>query len=243
MGEVIAIISGKGGTGKTTLCAAIATCLAVCGRRVLCIDADVGLRNLDIALGMTDLAITSFTDVLCGRCSLDEAAKHPTLENLFLLTAPIRESRIDIASFSELLRQAREQFDFCLIDAPAGLGIGFRLATCQADRCLLVATPDPASLRDTARTADLLLLDGKRDLSLIVNRLRAKVLDRMGLTVDDIMDAVGLPLLGLVPEDSDVLFAAAGGDPLIFATDGGAAEGCLRISKRLCGELLPLMKF
>ena len=246
LGEVNSVISGKGGTGKTTICAAVATCLAADGKRVLCIDADIGLRNLDIALGMAELPIVAFTDVLHGHYTLADATVHPKLDRLFLFTAPIRENEalIDQAGFGRLLEQAREQFDVCLIDAPAGIGPGFRLATCHADRCLVISTPDPASMRDAGCAADLLALDGKEDLLLVVNRVAPKLFSRMTLTVDDIMDDVGLPLLGLVPEDTDVVLAAAEGSPLIFATDGrgGAAEACLRISRRLCGQLLPLMK-
>lgn len=244
MGEVIAVISGKGGTGKTTLCAAVASCLAAEGQRVLCIDADVGLRNLDIALGMAELPIVAFTDVLRGYYSLSDAAVHPRLENLRLLTAPVRESceLISVDAFGDFLQSVRKEFDFCLIDAPAGIGAGFRLATARADRCVLVATPDPASLRDAGRTAELLTLDGKEELRLVVNRVEPRLFGQMELTVDDIMDGVGLPLLGMVPEDRDVMLAAAEGSALIFATQGGAAEACQRISRRLRGVPTPLMK-
>lgn len=244
MGEVISVISGKGGTGKTTICAAVATCLAVDGKRVLCIDADIGLRNLDIALGMAELPLAAFTDVLHGHCNLSDAAEHPQLPGLFLLTAPVRENEdlISADGFRELLDQARRDFDFCLIDAPAGIGAGFRLATRFADRCLVISTPDPASMRDAGCAADLLILDGKETLQLIVNRCAPRMFSKMELTVDDIMDDVGLPLLGLVPEDTDVMLAAAYGAPLILSTNGGAAEACLRISRRLRGVPTPLMK-
>ena len=244
MGEVISVISGKGGTGKTTICAAVATCLAVDGKRVLCIDADIGLRNLDIALGMAELPLAAFTDVLHGHCNLSDAAEHPQFPGLFLLTAPVRENEdlISVDGFRELLDQARRDFDFCLIDAPAGIGAGFRLATRFADRCLVISTPDPASMRDAGCAADLLILDGKETLQLIVNRCAPRMFSKMELTVDDIMDDVGLPLLGLVPEDTDVMLAAAYGAPLILSTNGGAAEACLRISRRLRGVPTPLMK-
>ena len=244
MGEVISVISGKGGTGKTTICAAVATCLAVDGKRVLCIDADIGLRNLDIALGMAELPLAAFTDVLHGHCNLSDAAEHPQFPGLFLLTAPVRENEdlISADGFRELLDQARRDFDFCLIDAPAGIGAGFRLATRFADRCLVISTPDPASMRDAGCAADLLILDGKETLQLIVNRCEPRMFSKMELTVDDIMDDVGLPLLGLVPEDTDVMLAAAYGAPLILSTNGGAAEACLRISRRLRGVPTPLMK-
>ena len=244
MGEVISVISGKGGTGKTTICAAVATCLAVDGKRVLCIDADIGLRNLDIALGMAELPLAAFTDVLHGHCNLSDAAEHPQFPGLFLLTAPVRENEdlLSADGFRELLEQARRDFDFCLIDAPAGIGAGVRLATRFADRCLVLSTPDPASMRDAGCAADLLILDGKETLQLIVNRCAPRMFSKMELTVDDIMDDVGLPLLGLVPEDTDVMLAAAYGAPLILSTNGGAAEACLRISRRLRGVPTPLMK-
>lgn len=244
MGEVISVISGKGGTGKTTLCAAVSTCMAADGARVLCIDADIGLRNLDIALGMTEQPIVAFTDVIHGHYALSDATEHHALPGLFLLTAPVREndSLINIDLFGKMLEQARTEFDYCLIDAPAGIGTGFRLATRYADRCIVVSTPDPASMRDAACAADLLCLDGKDDLLLVVNRVAPKLFSRMELTVDDIMDDVGLPLLGLVPEDNAVVLAAASGKALILSNDGGAAEACLRISRRLRGITMPLMK-
>ncbi len=244
MGEIISVISGKGGTGKTTICAAVATCLAAEGKRVLCIDADIGLRNLDIALGMSDLPIIAFTDVMYGHYTFADATRHPKLENLSLLTAPVRENGklIDENAFRQMIRQAKEEFDFCMIDAPAGIGEGFRLATQFSDRCIIISTPDPASMRDAAHAADMLLLRGKEELLLVVNRVAPRMFSRMSLTVDDIMDQVGLPLLGLVPEDPDVMLAAAKGKALIYSADDGAAEACLRISRRVRGEVLPLMK-
>ena len=159
MGVTVSVISGKGGTGKTTLCAGIAACLAAEGKRVLCIDADIGLRNLDIAL------------------------------------------------------------------------------------CIVAATPDPASLRDAACAADALALEGHELLQLVVNRVQPRLFSRMNLTVDDMMDQTGLPLLGLVPEDPAVVLSAAAGKALILNSSGGAAEACLRISRRLRGEPMPLMRF
>ena len=141
---------------------------------------------------------------------------HPELPNLFLLTAPSRAlgQKIDEKAFACLLQEAREQFDFCLIDSAAGIGDGFRLATEAADRCIIVCTPDPASLRDAACAADLLELRGRRDVRLVVNRVSPVLYRRMQATIDDVMDGVGLPLLGIVPEDSGVTLAAAKGVPL-----------------------------
>lgn len=244
MGEVICVLSGKGGTGKTSVCAAVAACMAAEGQKVLCIDADIGLRNLDIALGMAELPIVAFTDVIHGHYGFADAAVHPRLPSLHLFTAPVRENEdlIHTEGFGRLLQEARKRYDFIFIDAPAGVGAGFRLASCYADRCLVISTPDPASLRDAGCAADLLSLDGKEELHLIVNRVHPKLFKRMTLTVDDVMDEVGLPLLGVVPEDVDVILAASEGSALIFATEGGAAEACLRISRRLRSIPTPLMK-
>lgn len=245
MGEVISVISGKGGVGKTTVCAAVASCLAADGKRVLCIDADIGLRGLDIALGMSDLAVVAFTDVMRGHYSLQEATEHPKLPGLYLLTTPVHENdgTIDADAFGRMLEDVRKYFDYCLIDAPAGIGTGFRLATRFADRFLVIATPDPASMRDAGCVTDLLSLDGREAVQLIVNRVYPRLIAEMNLTVDDIMDNIGLPLLGIVPDDPDVLLAAANGNALVLSTiGGGAAEACLRISRRLRGEPMPLMK-
>lgn len=244
MGQIIAITSGKGGTGKTSICAGIATCLAAEGCKVLCIDADVGLRNLDISLGMPELAAISFTDVLSGRYSLSEATPHPGIPGLYLLTAPVasRPETVRFQDFAALLDTVRAHFDFCLIDSPAGIGDGFHFATYYADRVLVVATPDPASMRDAAGTADQLNLMGKNDLKLVVNRVTPSIFRSLDWTVDDIMDGVGLCLLGIVPEDEKVVLAAAAGQALILYTDLGAALGCLHIARRLRGRKVPLLR-
>ena len=243
MGLVIALTSGKGGTGKTTVCAGVAACLAAEGHRVLCIDADMGLRNLDISLGMAELAPISFADVLAGRYSLSEAAVHPELPGLYLLTAPAAErpETIRFQDFGALLETIRDYFDYCLIDSPAGIGDGFRFACLYADRVLVVSTPDPASMRDAAGTADQLRLMGKQDLKLVVNRVTPRLFRSLDWTVDDIMDETGLPLLGIIPEDKRVVLAAANNQPLILYTDRGAALGCLHVARRLEGRKVPLL--
>ena len=244
MGEVITILSGKGGTGKTTICAALATCLAAENCRVLCIDADLGLRNLDIALGMDkEQHYISFMDVIKGRYTLADAAVHARLPELRLLSSPYREceDEIDFPSFEKLLDRVRSEYDFCLIDSPAGIGKGFRLATAFADRGLVIATPDPASLRDAERAADIAKMAGMREQHLIVNRIDKRLFSRTPWTIDYMMDETGLPLIGLVPEDKNVLMSAIYGVPLIYTTGKGAAEACLRISKRLQQEIVPLM--
>jgi septum site-determining protein MinD len=245
VGTVSVITSGKGGTGKTSLTGGLANALALEGQRVLCIDCDIGLRNLDLSLGMADTALMDFSDVITQRCSLSQAATaHPTIPGLFLLTAPLTPPQDDEPSwedgFRALIAQAGETYDHILIDSPAGLGLGFRLAVQNAQRAILVATSDPASLRDAQRVVSQLA--GLADVRLVVNRVRPRLLRRLGATIDDAMDTVGLPLLGLVPEDPQVVLAAASGRPLLQVTRRGAAQSCVNIAKRLNGQDIPLMK-
>ena len=244
MGTVIVVTSGKGGTGKTSLTGGVASCLAALGQKVLCIDLDIGLRNLDISLGMTDRALMDFTDVVEGRCTLERAAvEHPVIRGLFLLTAPGRPTpdALDEEKMKAMLLQARAQFDYILIDSPAGLGSGFRLAVCGADRAVVVSTNDSSALRDAQRTVVEL---GRRvdTIHLVMNRIQPKLLRRLRTTIDDAMDAAGLPLLGVVPEDSQVILAANTGEPLILFSRKGAALAYLNIAKRLMGQRVPLMK-
>ncbi len=237
MAELIAILSGKGGTGKTSLCAGLGTALAVQGKKVLCIDCDIGLRNLDIALGISQESALAFTEVFEGRYPLEMAAVHPVYPTLCFLTAPMNcpAEKIDPAAFSRLLQQARQEFDFVLLDAPAGIETGFSLAARFADRVVLVTGADPAAVRDAARAGQILEDMGKEDIRLIVNRITPKIAAQLGVTVDDIMDRAGLPLLGVVPEDRNVTLAAAFSQPLLGYTKNGAAAACRRIARRLRG--------
>ena len=242
MGEVIAVLSGKGGTGKTSVCAGIAAALAEDEKKVLCIDCDIGLRNLDISLGLSDRGCLSFLDVSGGVYSLDQALSHPVYPRLYFLTAPVNctSEQVDGDAFRQMLRKARREFDYILLDAPAGVENGFRLAASGADRVILVTGSDPASIRDAARTGQLLELMGKERVRLVVNRVNPKMASNMHLTVDDIMDGTGLPLLGLVPEDANVTLAATFGNPLLKQTRRGAAAACRRIAKRIQGFRQPI---
>ena len=245
MAQIISVISGKGGTGKSSLCAAIASCLAVERQRVLCIDCDVGLRNLDIPLGMADVASVTFSSVMRGEYALSDAPVHSQMPTLSLLTAPVSETAESISAgqFGRMLEAAGEAFDWIFLDAPAGIGAGFQLATAFADTALVVCGGDPAAMRDAARTSDLLLQRRAGiEAKLIVNRVSAKLYRRMRATIDDVMDEVGLPLLGIVPDDASVTLAAAAGTPLIVYTQQGAAEACAHIASRLCGRKAPLMR-
>ncbi len=242
MGELIAVLSGKGGTGKTSVCAGVAAALAKKGARVLCIDCDIGLRNLDIALGLADLPSLSFLEICKEEYPLSMATRHPVFPELYFLTAPVtcQASQIDQAAFRELLSRARKEFHYIFLDAPAGVEAGFSLAARYADRILLVTGPDPAAIRDATQAGSILDAMGKNNVRLIINRIDKKMLSAMGLTVDDIMDQAGLPLLGIVPEDSNVVLSAAFRQPLLYYTRRGAAAACTRIAKRLLGLKEPI---
>ena len=242
MGIVIAVTSGKGGTGKTSVTGGVASCLARLGKRVLCIDMDIGLRNLDISLGLSDRALMDFSDVAEGRCPMARAAvTHPDLPNLSLLTATMSLSPdVTATRIRALLRTARDRYDYIMIDSPAGLGPGFQLAVCGADRALVVATNDASSLRDAQRTVEELYRI--RQVHLVMNRIQPRLLRQLRTTIDDAMDAAGLPLIGVIPEDRRVILAANLGRPLILEGRQGAANACLNIAKRLEGYRVPVMR-
>ena len=242
MGELIAVLSGKGGTGKTSVCAGVAQALSQMGQKVLCVDCDIGLRNLDIALGLSEVGTISFLDVCRGEYALDMATNHPVYPNLYFLTAPIgcTADSVDPLEFAQMLNEARKHFHYILLDAPAGIEAGFQLAAKAADRVILVTGSDPASIRDARQAGDVLELMGKRNIRLVVNRINKKMAAAMNLTVDDIMDQAGLPLLGIVPEDPNVVLAAAFRQPLLGYTRKGAAAACRRIAKRIQGLTVPV---
>ena len=244
MGTAIMVTSGKGGTGKTTLTAGISSCLAAIGKQVLCIDMDIGLRNLDISLGMTDRIVMDFSDVVEGRCTLERgAAVHPVIKGLSLLTAPMRlpAERISAEQMKSFIKHAKQIYDYVLIDSPAGIGSGFQLALSGADRVIVVTTNDPSSLRDAQRTVGEISRTHNH-IHLIMNRIQPKLLKQLHTTIDDAMDIAGLPLLGVVPEDGQVSLALGEGKPLVLASRKGAAVACLNIARRINGERIPLMK-
>ena len=241
MGTVIAITSGKGGTGKTSVTGGIAASLALMGRNVLCIDMDIGLRNLDISLGLSDRALMDFSDVALGRCPLARAAvEHPDLKGLSLLTAPMTlPASLTAEKVTSLLNSAAE-YDYILIDSPAGLGAGFRLATCAVDRAIVISTNDASSLRDAQRT--VAELEHLKQIHLVMNRIQTKLLRKLRATIDDAMNAAGLPLIGVVPEDPQVILCANLGLPLTTRGKRGAALACWNIAQRLEGNRVPIMR-
>lgn len=238
LGEILAVLSGKGGTGKSSVCAGVATALAAEGRKVLCVDCDVGLRSLDISLGLSDSGALSFLDVSEGAYPLSGAAWHPAYPTLSFLTAPMNRpvEKIDPAAFAAMIRSARKSFDYILLDAPAGVDAGFRLACGPADRFVLVTGSGPAAVRDAARVGELLESRGREAVRLVVNRVDRAMLKTLRLTIDDVMDQAGLPLLGIVPDDPEVPLAAAFGKPLLKSAPHSPAAGAFRrIARRVQG--------
>lgn len=247
MFKVIIIASGKGGTGKTTLSAGVAASLAVMGRRVLVIDGDSGLRNFDIVLGMSDRVVFSFADVALGTVPLRRAAVcHPKLPQLFLLTAPAStlDASVDASAMTNIVSQAKEDgFEYIIIDGPAGLASEIRIFSAIATQAVVVSTPDGPCIRGAERIARELEKYGVNRIRLIVNRVRKRLI-RYGLAsdIDDAMDATGLPLLGIVPEDEDVIACGNSGRIIISMKRDGASQAYMNIAKRIEGQKLPLMR-
>ncbi len=245
MSQVIAVVSGKGGTGKTSFTTLTGMSLAQLGKKTLLLDCDIGLRNLDLYLGVSDRALMDFTDVIAGRTTLAQAVvRHPLYPNLYLLTAPVSFG-VRLPSKREMQRlidEIRRHFDFCLIDAAAGIGEAFALATCCADRAVVVTTNDPSSLRDAQRTVMELHRFPSGYLHLVVNRVRRKLLQSLHTTIDDAIDAAGLPLLGVIPEDENVPAVLGRGLSQRLKYHSGALCACENIARRLCGERVRLMR-
>ena len=243
-GQIIAIVSGKGGTGKTSFTANVGMALAQLGYSTLCFDSDIGLRNLDIALNMTDRAVMDFTDVLSGFCSLKDAVvPHPKQKNLYLLTAPSRNcGNPDSEKLKTLFAEISSQFDYCLVDAPAGLETGFQIAISNADRAVVVTNTDQSSLRDAQRTVMELAHMGNGHVHLVVNRCRKKLMRSLHQTIDDAIDTAGLPLLGVIPEDDTMPLYAGRGIPLLLSENRYAAQAYRNIARRLNGQRAPLMR-
>lgn len=243
MGTSIVITSGKGGTGKTTCAAAIGSFLARAGHTVLCVDCDAALRNLDLTLGLGEAVLWDFMDVLEGRVSPEDApAEHPAIPGLSFLAAPVALPEEGAERFTALVGDYRERYDFVLLDSPAGIGPGFRMAARGADLAVIVATGDLTSLRDGQRTAQELKALGVGELRLLVNRVKPLDFRRIRRTVDDVIDTVGARLIGVVSEDRSVWDAGNLQVPLMTYGSRRAWYQFRDVAGRLAGEKIRLGK-
>jgi septum site-determining protein MinD len=191
------------------------------------------MRNLDITLGLSDYALINFNDVIQGHNTIEQAAvAHTSISGLYLLTAPVSSPPLNIPreDMTELISRIKSSFDYCIIDAPAGIGAGFRLAASGADRAIVVATSDQSSIRSAQRVSVELEKLGITDISLVANRIEPKIIDKINVTIDDMMDTTGLPLLGVIPEDESVSLSANLGDPIILFGKKEAAVAYLHIA-------------
>jgi septum site-determining protein MinD len=242
VGLSIVVASGKGGVGKTSVVAGVAACLAKLGKKTVCVDGDAGLRNLDLVLGLHEQAVFDFSDVLLNRATLADAlVRHPEIEGLSLLAAPSRTSpdKIDPEAFRALIQTLEAKFDFVFADSAAGLGHGFALAAGACKSAIVVTTPNQSAMRGAARCAEA--LSGHDPVHLVVNRVQPRLIKlRHANTIDEIMDTVGLPLLGIVPEDEMVLAAQNHNIPIVLAAANGAAVAFCNIADRMMGNPCPL---
>ena len=245
MGKIIAVGSGKGGTGKTTTVAAVSSCLAAMGYRTLCMDFDSGMKNLDLALCMSDYTVADYVDVQSGRLGLMEAChEHPRIPNLFFLAAPTisRVGEADNEPLQPMLDEIRSMFDYCFIDSPSGIGEGFELAHTDADLSIIVTIGELPAIRDAQLAADSARNMGAGELRLLVNRVMRGNYKRMGTTIDSVIDSVGARLLGVVREDMSISQSLHENTPLVLFRKRRAAYDFLDAARRITGEEIPLRR-
>ena len=244
MSEVIVITSGKGGVGKTTTSANVGTGLAMLGKRVVLIDTDIGLRNLDVVMGLENRIIYNLVDVIEGNCRMKQALiRDKRYPDLFLLpSAQTRDkSSVSPGQMIKLVEDLREEFDYILLDCPAGIEQGFRNAIAGADRALIV-TPEVSAIRDADRIIGLLEASGVGRMDLIINRIRSDMVRRGDMmSVDDVMDILSVPVIGTVPDDEDIVISTNQGEPLV-GMNGYAGQAYLNICKRILGESVPFIQ-
>ena len=243
--RVIVITSGKGGVGKTTTTANIGAALADKGHKVLLIDTDIGLRNLDVVMGLENRIVYDLIDVIEGRCRVSQALiKDKRCQNLVLLpAAQIRDKNdVNTEQMKELIYSLKESFDYILIDCPAGIEQGFKNAIAAADEAIVVTTPEVSATRDADRIIGLLEAAGIKNPRIVVNRLRIDMVkEKNMLSVEDILDILAVKLLGVVPDDENVVISTNKGEPLVYKGDSLAAKAFKNIASRIEGVEVPLL--
>ena len=243
--QVITITSGKGGVGKTTAVANLAVALAADGRKVVCIDGDIGLRNLDIVMGLENRIVYDIVDVIEGRCKLRQAMiRDKRFPDMYLIPAAQTRDKTAVSP-SDMVRicdELRPDLDFVLIDSPAGIERGFRNAIAAADKVLVVTNPEVSSVRDADRVVGILEAEEKGTPALILNRLNPIMVKQHDmLSAEDVLDLLAIQLIGIVPEDESVLVGSNRGTPVAYDQKSRAGQAFRNIAKRLLGQDVPFM--
>lgn len=246
MSEVIVVTSGKGGVGKTTTSANVGTGLASTGKKVVLIDTDIGLRNLDVVMGLENRIVYNLVDVVEGKCRVKQALiKDKRYPSLYLMpSAQTRDkSAVNPDQMIKMIESLKEQFDYIILDCPAGIEQGFQNAIAAADRALVVTTPEVSAIRDADRIVGILEANEFRQIELIINRLRYDMIKRGDMmTVEDVVDILSIPLIGLVPDDENVVIATNQGEPLV-GNQTPAGKAYQNICCRVLGETIPFLNF
>ncbi|MDR0616957.1 MAG: septum site-determining protein MinD [Synergistaceae bacterium] len=243
--RVIVVTSGKGGVGKTTTTANIATALAQMGNKVVAIDGDVGLRNLDVIMGLENRIVYTLIDALDGACRISQTLiRDKRVENLFMI--PTAQSRtkdaVTAEQMIEVCAELRQEFDYVLVDSPAGIEAGFRNSAAGADEALVVTTPEVSAVRDADRIIGLLESMEKSPIRLIVNRIRPSMVKKGEmLSVSDVREILAVELIGIVPDDESVVTSSNKGEPLVLSQDPPAARAFRNIASRITGKDVPFM--
>lgn len=245
MGEVIVVTSGKGGVGKTTTTANLGTGLASHGKKVCLVDADIGLRNLDVVLGLENRIVFDIVDVTSKVCKTRAALiKDKRYESLHLLPAAQTKDKTAVSpdQMKELCEELKKDFDYVIIDCPAGIEQGFKNAIAGADRAVVVTTPEVSAVRDADRIIGLLEANDLRDPKLIINRYRPKMVNRGDMmSIDDMNDILNIDLMGVVPEDEQVVVTTNKGETVVRDDKSLSGQAYRNITRRIMGEEIPLM--
>lgn len=246
MGEVIVVTSGKGGVGKTTTVANIGTGLASEGYKVVLVDTDIGLRNLDVVMGLENRIVYDIVDVVSGNCRLKQALiKDKRFEDLFLLPAAQTKDKtaISVDQMKELCKSLKNDYDYVIIDCPAGIEGGFKNAIAGAEKAIVVTTPEVSAVRDADRIIGLLEANGLEEPKLIINRIRPDMVRRGDMMdIDDMIEILAIDLLGVVPEDELIVVSTNKGEPAVLEKASKAGQAYRNISLRVAGENVPLMQ-